>query len=84
MTEIVTCVRCGQWVHDPENGRVCAEGKAEDLEEEGREEIEFQLAYPMPPPPSKPRLSVAEPAATPLSCSIAGAQWVKTTTGNGC
>jgi hypothetical protein len=45
MTEIVTCVRCGQWVHDPENGRVCAECKAEDLEEEGREEIEFQLAY---------------------------------------
>ena len=45
MAEIVTCVRCGQWVHDPENGRVCAECKAEDVEDENREEIEFALAY---------------------------------------
>ena len=39
MAEIATCVRCGQWVHDPENGRVCAECKAEDLADEKREEI---------------------------------------------
>lgn len=45
MTEIVTCVRCGQWVHDPENGRVCAECKAEDLAEEEREGIEFDQAF---------------------------------------
>jgi hypothetical protein len=45
MTEIVTCIRCGQWVHDPENGRVCAECKAADLEDENREEIESALAY---------------------------------------
>jgi hypothetical protein len=45
MTEIVTCVRCGQRVHDPENGRVCAECKAADLEDENREEIESALAY---------------------------------------
>jgi hypothetical protein len=45
MTEIVTCVRCGQAVHDPENGRVCAECKAADLEDENREEIESALAY---------------------------------------
>jgi hypothetical protein len=45
MTEIVTCVRCGQWVHDPENGRVCAECKAEDLAEEERERIEFDQAF---------------------------------------
>jgi hypothetical protein len=45
MTESVTCVRCGQWVHDPENGWVCAECKAADLEDEHREEIESALAY---------------------------------------
>ena len=45
MAEIVTCLRCAQWVHDPEHGRVCAECKAEELEAEGREEIELQLAY---------------------------------------
>jgi hypothetical protein len=45
MTEIVTCVRCGQRVHDPENGRVCAKCKAADLEAEDREEIESALAY---------------------------------------
>jgi hypothetical protein len=45
MAEIVTCVRCGRWVHDPENGRVCAECKAEDVEDENREEIEFALAH---------------------------------------
>ncbi len=41
----MTCVRCGQWVHDPENGRVCAECKAEDLAEEEREWIEFDQAF---------------------------------------
>jgi hypothetical protein len=45
MAEIVTCVRCGQWVRDPENGRVCAECKAADIEDENREEIEFALAH---------------------------------------
>jgi hypothetical protein len=45
MAEIVTCVRCGQWVHDPENGRVCDECKAADIEDEHREEIESALAY---------------------------------------
>lgn len=45
MTDIVTCVRCGQWVHDhPRTGRVCAECKAEDLADEEREEIEFAVA----------------------------------------
>jgi hypothetical protein len=45
MAEIATCVRCGQWVHDPENGRACAECKAADLEDEHREEIESALVY---------------------------------------
>jgi uncharacterized OB-fold protein len=45
MAEIVTCVRCGRWVHYPENGRVCAECKAEDVEDENREEIEFAFAH---------------------------------------
>jgi len=45
MAEIVTYVRCGRWVHYPENGRVCAECKAEDVEDENREEIEFALAH---------------------------------------
>lgn len=37
MAEIVTGVRCGQWVHDRDNGRVCAERRADDLAEEERE-----------------------------------------------
>ena len=45
MAEIVTCVLCGQCVHNPENSRVCAECKATDLEDENREEIESALAY---------------------------------------
>jgi hypothetical protein len=45
MTESVICVRCRQWVHDPQNGWVCAECKAADLEDEYREEIEFALAH---------------------------------------
>jgi hypothetical protein len=45
MAEIATCVRCGQWAHDPENGWVCAECKAADLADEHRDEIESALAY---------------------------------------
>jgi hypothetical protein len=84
MAEIVTCVRCGQWVHDPENGRVCAECKAADIEDENRQEIEFALAISMRSTRSRCRPTPTRAVATPQSCSIAGTQWVMATTGNGC
>jgi hypothetical protein len=44
MAEIITCVRCGQWAHDPEHGRVCVECKAKIANDE-REGIEFDQAF---------------------------------------
>jgi hypothetical protein len=71
-------------VHHPENGLVCAECKAADVVDENREEIEFALAY-LDALTAIEISADAKPAvATPQGCSIAGAQWVKRTTGNGC
>jgi uncharacterized paraquat-inducible protein A len=84
MTEIVTCVRCGQWVHDPENVRVCAECKAADMEDENREEIEWALAYLDALIAIEISADANAGGCYSPSCSIAGAQWVKTTASNGC